>query len=81
VGEGDEKGVRRTGVELIDTAHPLELGFGDVVERNEVEVAGEAVDGADSELMKPCEEILCHGNRLGEPLNSDVCSHLDFEIG
>jgi hypothetical protein len=73
--EAEKKG--QTGVELIDAADPFEIAFGDVVEGHKVEVSRKAVDGANSKLSDPGEEVLGHGHRLGEALSSDVGSHVD----
>jgi hypothetical protein len=74
-GEVGKRG--QTGVELIDAADPFEVAFGDVVEGYEVKIPGKAVDGADSKLADPGEEVLGHGQRLDETLSSDVGSHFD----
>lgn len=67
-----------TSIKLVDTAHPLETARGQVVESNEVVVAGKAVDGADADLVKSPEEILGNVDGLLEVLHPDVdvCTHI-----
>lgn len=62
-----------TGVELVDASHPLDTGFREIVQRHEVEVAGEPVEGANPDLVEPREEILGHVDGLLQALGSDVC--------
>ena len=66
-----------TGVELVDASYPLDAGFGDIVERHEIEVAGDPVEGADADLVEARKEVLGHVDGLLQALGSDVC-HVEF---
>lgn len=72
IAKGKEGKKELTGIELVHAAHPLEAGGGEVVEGHQVVIAGQAVDGADSDLVQPREEILGHIDRLLEVLGADV---------
>lgn len=52
------------GVELVDAADPVEAALEEVVERDEVVVAGKTVDGAYADLVESLEEVLRHGHAL-----------------
>jgi hypothetical protein len=65
----------RTCIQFIDTAHPLQTAFWQVVECHQVVIAWKAVDGTDTQLMETAVQILDDLYWLLQALDPDI-SHI-----
>lgn len=69
-----------TGIELIAVTNPHQVTLGHIVKQREVEVAGNAMDGANANLMKAAEEVFTNVDWLTESLGPDVGHCSDAEL-
>jgi hypothetical protein len=61
------------GVELVNTANPVEVALGKIVEGDKVVVTGNTVNGSNTDFVKSLEEVLSHVDRLLEVAVAHVC--------
>jgi hypothetical protein len=69
-----------TSFELIDTADPFQPTFGEIVERDKVVIARNAMDRTNAYLIQPSKEIFRDINWLPEALDTYVGHDMRNEV-